>query len=393
MVRLVPALLLALACGLALAAWAPQASAGTPDKPEITDPAGDQEVTLAGQPECVQGTCELSSGTDLLAGWIALESATAIHFYFSTTSACPGTVNTYLYSVNFQVAGKSYVASATCNNLVEGENTPVGNGALAPGDVATAATLNGTVMDLTVPKSAIGDPAAGTALTGFFITAQGTLSTTGVPFTDDRAPDSGNGQDYTFTGGAAAGGNATDKDGDGLNDTWETQHFTNTTAQNGTGDPDHDGLNNTAEQAAGTNATKADTDGDGLNDKQDPFPLDPSKPGAAGNGTGNGTGKATAGDRDGDGLNDTWEKRYFNSTAAQKGSGDPDRDGLNNTAEQKLGTDPSKADTDGDGLDDAVDPHPLSKAAKKEDRLELHAGAGMFAAAGTLCLFALARRP
>ena len=38
---------------------------------------------------------------------------------------------------------------------------------------------------------------------------------------------------------------------------------------------------------------------------------------------------------------------------------DDDRDGLSNEQEKKLGTDPHKRDTDGDGLNDRVDPDPL----------------------------------
>jgi len=263
-------------------ALAQPARAGTQDAPEIQDPANDQEVTAAGQSECLpQAGCEFSSGTDLLSGWVGLESATAVHFYFTTSSGCPGTINTYLYSVNFQIAGTSYVASATCNNLVEGENTPAGNGALAPGGVATSATLNDTVMDLAVPKSSIGNPAAGAVLTGFFITAQGTVSVSPVPFTDDRAPDDGNGMDYTFTGGAApGGGHPGDTDGDGLNDTCETKYWGNLTAENNaSADPDGDGLTNGQECALGTDPTKADTDGDGTNDKDDPYPTDPTRGG------------------------------------------------------------------------------------------------------------------
>ena len=41
---------------------------------------------------------------------------------------------------------------------------------------------------------------------------------------------------------------------------------------------------------------------------------------------------------------------------------DVDGDGLSNSREAALGTDPLEADTDRDGLDDAVDPAPLSRA-------------------------------
>ena len=56
-------------------------------------------------------------------------------------------------------------------------------------------------------------------------------------------------------------------------------------------------------------------------------------------------------DADGDGLLDEWEVRYFGSLAPQPRD-DPDRDGLENTTEAELGTDPTKADSDGDGFSD-----------------------------------------
>ena len=57
------------------------------------------------------------------------------------------------------------------------------------------------------------------------------------------------------------------------------------------------------------------------------------------------------GDSDGDGLADAWEMLHFGNLD-QKGNGDPDGDKLTNAEEQAAGTDPKKADTDGDGLDD-----------------------------------------
>ena len=57
-------------------------------------------------------------------------------------------------------------------------------------------------------------------------------------------------------------------------------------------------------------------------------------------------------DNDGDGLDDAWEKFYFYSITQQDGQGDPDEDGLENSDEQLLGTDPTLADTDGDGMTD-----------------------------------------
>ena len=61
-------------------------------------------------------------------------------------------------------------------------------------------------------------------------------------------------------------------------------------------------------------------------------------------------------DADHDGLPDAWEVQYGlnpNSAAGPNGAtGDSDRDGLVNGDEYANGTDPRKADTDGDGLPD-----------------------------------------
>jgi hypothetical protein len=57
---------------------------------------------------------------------------------------------------------------------------------------------------------------------------------------------------------------------------------------------------------------------------------------------------------DSDNLPDWWEMKYFGNTG-QTDSGDPDNDGLTNLQEYQLGTDPTKADTDGDGVEDGLE--------------------------------------
>ena len=60
------------------------------------------------------------------------------------------------------------------------------------------------------------------------------------------------------------------------------------------------------------------------------------------------------GDSDNDGLSDGWEQLYFGNLT-QTGTDDPDHDGLSNAEELLAGTDPTKADTDGDGLMDGTE--------------------------------------
>jgi len=60
-------------------------------------------------------------------------------------------------------------------------------------------------------------------------------------------------------------------------------------------------------------------------------------------------------DRDHDKLPDKWEKKFHLSTHKNNAKGDPDRDGLNNLGEFRSRTNPRKADTDNDGVNDAND--------------------------------------
>jgi len=59
-------------------------------------------------------------------------------------------------------------------------------------------------------------------------------------------------------------------------------------------------------------------------------------------------------DSDRDGLRDDWETEQFGNLA-QTATGDPDGDGLDNAGELQRRTDPEKADTDEDGLNDRVE--------------------------------------
>jgi hypothetical protein len=116
-----------------------------------------------------------------------------------------------------------------------------------------------------------------------------------------------------------------DTDRDGMPDAFEAARGLDPQVDDAAGDLDGDGISNLREfTVTRTEPHRADTDGDGLADGADPAPLvaDP--------------------DLDGDGVRD---------------SDDPDVDGdaLSNVDEATRGTDPRRADTDGDGWTDGLE--------------------------------------
>jgi hypothetical protein len=68
-----------------------------------------------------------------------------------------------------------------------------------------------------------------------------------------------------------------------------------------------------------------------------------------------GAAMAKSHDRDHDKLPDKWEHKFHLSTHHKSAKGDPDKDGLNNLGEFKSKTNPRKADTNGNGVNDAND--------------------------------------
>jgi len=159
----------------------------------------------------------------------------------------------------------------------------------------------------------------------------------------------------------------TDMDRDGLDDDWEQLHFGSIAAAHPDEDPDADGLTNLQEFLAGGDPWVHwnDTDSDGLWDDQEMFYF----------------GNLSHGyhdDYDNDGFSNGLEMNvmgtdptvvgvveYYAWLAAQLGLGfssDVDGDGLDWAQEAAIGTNPFLYDTDGDGLNDGIDPFPLQPA-------------------------------
>ena len=135
-----------------------------------------------------------------------------------------------------------------------------------------------------------------------------------------------------------------DTDGDRMSDGWEVQYGLDPlVAGDGDIDSDSDGLRNWYECLKGTNPFNPNTDwvnGDNDYDWDEFFNVVKGIPVA---------------DSDGNGISDEWEARYL-SIRGSNGKVDPtadfDGDGADNLHEYKAGTDPTKSDTDGDGIRD-----------------------------------------
>jgi Ni/Co efflux regulator RcnB len=74
-------------------------------------------------------------------------------------------------------------------------------------------------------------------------------------------------------------------------------------------------------------------------------------------------GRHHRGDRNRDGLPDKWERAHHLSLKVNQAPRDQDRDGLNNKREFEHGTDPNKADTDDNGVDDENEVNPVGTIA------------------------------
>ncbi len=211
--------------------------------------------------------------------------------------------------------------------------------------------------------------------------------------------------------------NLIDTDGDGIADTddlcpgfTDPSPYSQTDDLDGDGngnacdtDMDGDGVSNSEEETVGTNIADGDTDGDGVCDgagqdtvdhetlwectgvdlcpldgnpaHQDPLTCstDPATEDSDGDGLTDilegtlGTDPLNP-DTDGDGVDDGEDCDPLDDTVSApedclpQGVVDTDNDGLTDALEAILGTDPTLADTDGDGVDDPIDCKPLDPA-------------------------------
>jgi outer membrane protein OmpA-like peptidoglycan-associated protein len=144
-----------------------------------------------------------------------------------------------------------------------------------------------------------------------------------------------------------------DTDGDGLTDDAEYEiHGTDPLKT----DTDDDRLTDAEEVAKNTDPRNPDTDGDGLTEGEefahgtDPFDTDSDKDGLTdGEEVHIHNSDPLRADSDSDGISDLDEVRLHRSDPRSR---DSDDDGLEDGREVELGTDPASADSDGDGLSD-----------------------------------------
>lgn len=270
---------------LLLAAFVAPAMAGTQAAPEVTDAADDQ-TGPGGQKTCPNTNACQFRNADVLAAWVDNETADSFQVHIQVSGSAAFTASTqYTWNFRFKAGSTEYAATAVVAPGVPNPagGPPVVGGTLTFSGVASNGSAGNGQITMTVLKSAIG---ATSGMQLGSLTADGTGTLAGqaaIVVATDRAPDgTAFGSNYTLQGGSGSP-TAGDTDADGLNDTWEQQHFGGG-SQNATGDPDGDDCNNACEFGSGTDPNNRDTDGDGYSDGEEiaaqTNPKDPnSRPG------------------------------------------------------------------------------------------------------------------
>lgn len=235
------------------------------DVPLALDPAGSVDLAIYfGGNCCTVGTASLT--VTLAAGETTIATASGDHL-MNPAAANDGLYNLFSASVAPEV---EQVASAAGLML-----TVAGSGTWSHAAISTSPDRGQSTVTLPIVAGA---PAAEDNET------EGSGNETG----DDGGAENGTGNSTGADGNGTSPMN--DADGDGLDDAWETEHFGDTDATNGSADPDDDGLANVDEQAAGTDPNEADTDSDGLADGEEVHThlTDPLAPDTDGDGFGDG---------------------------------------------------------------------------------------------------------
>lgn len=168
---------------------APLAHAGTAEDPEVSDAGGDSVSTQDGLG---------AAGADLVKAWYT-EDGDNVLFHFESGGMCADSTETIEYrwiaSVGDDVAfGADLFGQGALCFSGEDDTTISATGA------ATAASFTGNVATLTIPRTAFGDGADGTVLSGTFGTALAYVGDPAAWNDSDRAPDDGGGRDYVLGG-------------------------------------------------------------------------------------------------------------------------------------------------------------------------------------------------
>jgi hypothetical protein len=175
----------------------PPASAGTKDTPEIVDTLSDQRIDELNQPACT-GVCPLGGATlDIQAAWIEQPDDGNLHIYLQMETGAHGQ-NEQLLTASFTVGGTAYSATAQV-----AMGSPVGNGAVTAGGVATAAAFEQTTMHYTIPLANIGNPSGG-LVSDFYVEMVADWMGEGELHQTDRGPDSGFGTPFVLAGAGSA---------------------------------------------------------------------------------------------------------------------------------------------------------------------------------------------